>query len=466
MQLPNPTPGSSGQPFVETKGMILANDLAGQFFQHCFKYTEAAQAYVAGRKLPDSALQKFLIGFAPNEWQGLKEAIPGYATESACVDCGLVIESEKGGRRYDRFRNRIMFGIRDARGRVVGFGGRSLDGSTPKYLNSPASALFDKSNTLFGIFEARESIRRTGQVLVTEGYMDTVALSVHGIPQTVATMGTACTEQHLERLTSLADEVIFAFDGDGAGLKAAWKTLNLCLPHAADNKTFKFMLLPSGQDPDETILAEGLTAFQTRIDSALSLSSFMIKQLAEDNDNLKTAENRAKFLMQGTEMIKRLPFGGNLYKVLRDELQRASQTPKDQVLESLTRTTIPAQQRASNSGWSQLASAASSQKKTASSIAESLLTHLDESQHDAFFNRDFSQIPQEQRQFWENLFNALIDPDPQDSDTEIGPLQRDLLKNANVIVKAEVEKAKRAKLKDDFRAGTITEQQLFSRQQG
>ena len=242
--------------------MLKCNDQAASFFRHCLRHTEEARSYLHNRKITNHAAKRFVIGFAPNEWQSLKEIFPDYASSSLLIDLGLVISKEDAdGLRYDRFRNRLMFGIRDARGRLVGWGGRSIDGSEPKYLNSPQSVLFDKGSQLFGVYEARVSIRRTKQVVVTEGYIDTVASSMAGLEQTVATMGTACTKAHLERLVALAPEVIFCFDGDKAGVAAAWKSLKTCLQFATPNQSFRFLILPDGLDPDEAIQKLGEKAW-------------------------------------------------------------------------------------------------------------------------------------------------------------------------------------------------------------
>ncbi len=197
--------------------------------------------YLKGRGLTGEIAARFRIGYAPDDWQGLKKAFPQYE-DKALVECGLVIENE--GKRYDRFRDRVMFPILNARGAVIGFGGRVLGTGEPKYLNSPETPLFEKGRELYGLPQAREAIRAAGRVLVVEGYMDVVALAQFGVGYAVATLGTATTPVHVEKLLKLADELVFSFDGDAAGRKAAWRALEVSLPLATDQKRIRFLFLP------------------------------------------------------------------------------------------------------------------------------------------------------------------------------------------------------------------------------
>jgi DNA primase len=214
----------------------------------------------------------------------------------ALVESGLVIDKvdEDGSnkKRYDRFRERIMFPIRNTKGQVIGFGGRVLDSGEPKYLNSPETPLFQKGLELYGLFEARQAVRDAGYVLVTEGYMDVVALAQLGFPQAVATLGTACTSTHVQKLLRQTDNVIFSFDGDKAGRKAARRALEACLPQVSDNKTIRFLFLPQDHDPDSFVREFGADAFAQEINDAMPLSQFLLREVTGEHD-LSTPEGRA-----------------------------------------------------------------------------------------------------------------------------------------------------------------------------
>lgn len=460
--LPSEIPGSPSAPSFDLSGMVAANERAAAFFRHCLKHTPAARQYVLGRGITREAAGRFVIGFAPNEWQGLAEAFEGYSTSTALTDLGLVID--KDGHRYDRFRGRLMFGIRDARGRLMGWGGRSIDGSEPKYLNSPQSALFDKSSQLFGVYEAREAIRRTKQVIVTEGYIDTVANSMAGVEQTVATMGTACTEHHLERLVALAPEIIFSFDGDKAGLAAAWKSLKTCLPFATDERTFRFLILPPGMDPDEVIKERGVESYKDMLSKALSLSVFMVTHLAETNDNLQTPENRAKFLSEGLDLIKQLPAGGNLPRILRKELQKmADAEDTGAPLEPLPIPPSMASRTSSTANaWATLTQAVLTQVQTAVDVADSIIEVLPKELQDAFFESQFNQFPELQRPFWMALDAAIICEEPMDQDTDVSLAMRNLLRSGAAAVRAQLRKEQRAAARVAFRAGLTSEDDFLS----
>ena len=218
---------------------------------------------------------------------------------------GLVIAGEDG-KRYDRFRERIMFPIRNPRGQVIGFGGRVLGQGEPKYLNSPEGPLFSKGHELYGLFEAREGIRASGRVLVVEGYMDVVMLHQHGCQYAVATLGTATTATHLGKLLRLADRVVFSFDGDAAGRRAAWRALENALPLLSDTKQLDFLFLPPEHDPDSFVRAEGLEAFEACVRDALPLSSFLLKELAQRAD-ITTPEGRARMQAELKPLVQQMP---------------------------------------------------------------------------------------------------------------------------------------------------------------
>jgi len=465
-RIPMPASDGSRPAPPDLSGMIKANELAGAFFRHCLRHEETAKEYVRSRKITQEAAKRFLIGFAPDGWQSLEEAFKDYKTSPTLIDLGLVIAKKGDGqsqRRYDRFRNRLMFGIRDARGRIVGWGGRSIDASEPKYLNSPQSTLFDKSSQLFGVYEAREAIRRTKQVVVTEGYIDTVANSMAGIEQTVATMGTACTDSHLERLVALAPEVVFSFDGDKAGLAAAWKSLNTCLPYATDERTFKFLILPPGMDPDEVIQQKGVDAYRSMLQGAKSLSGFMLSHLAEVNDGLQTAENRAKFLSEGTELIQRLPVG-NLRRIIKDALLKASALTSGEI-QRLAAASASGEMKAGRStsgAWQALTQAVVDQKRTAAQYAEAMIEVLAPDMQDAFFNSEFHRLPSRQQPFWKALDECILLENPGDRQTDIGLAQRDLLAGAVSVISRQLRKEELDRSRAAFRSGKTSEDEFLT----
>src|SRR5690349_4410220 len=238
---------------------------AMEFYRGELKKSPRAIEYLKGRGLTGEIASRFRIGYAPDDWQGLQQAFQDYSDKSL-VEVGLVIENE--GKRYDRFRDRVMFPIQSARGAVIGFGGRVLGQGEPKYLTSPETPLFEKGREIYGLVQAREAIREAGRVLVVEGYMDVVALAQFGVGYAVATLGTATTPVHVTKLLKLADEVVFSFDGDAAGRKAAWRALEVSLPLATDYKRIRFLFLPDGEDPDTYIRKHGKEAFERLVEQA------------------------------------------------------------------------------------------------------------------------------------------------------------------------------------------------------
>jgi DNA primase len=275
-----------------------ATDLYGvmekamEFYRAELKKSPRAIEYLKGRGLSGEIAARFRIGYAPDDWQGLKGAFPGYE-DAALVECGLVLESE--GRRYDRFRDRVIFPILSARGAVIGFGGRVIGAGEPKYLNSPETPIFEKGRELYGLPQAREAIRSTGRALVVEGYLDAVALAQFGVDYAVATLGTATTPVHVAKLLRLADELVFCFDGDAAGRKAAWRALEVSLPLAQDHKPVRFLFLPEGEDPDSYVRRHGKDAFERLAREAQTLSGFLLGELAGQTER-GTPEGRSRFL--------------------------------------------------------------------------------------------------------------------------------------------------------------------------
>jgi DNA primase len=294
MQVPDerpPTPEQAARKERETDLYGLM-EKAMDFYRAELKRSERAIAYLKGRGLTGEIAARFRIGYAPDDWQGLKAAFPQY-DDAALVEAGLVIANE--GKRYDRFRDRVMFPIYNARGAVIGFGGRVIGEGEPKYLNSPETPLFEKGREVYGLTHARDAIRAEGHVLVVEGYMDVVALAQHEVGNAVATLGTATTPTHVSKLLRLADEIVFCFDGDAAGRKAAWRALEVSLPLAPDHKPIRFLFLPEGDDPDTFVRKHAKAGWERKLREADTLTQFLISQLRAECD-LATAEGRSRLI--------------------------------------------------------------------------------------------------------------------------------------------------------------------------
>ena len=294
MQMPESKPRTREEIAREERqtDLYAVMEKAMDFYRAELKQSPKAIEYLKGRGLTGEIAARFRVGYAPDDWQGLKGAFEKYEDKSL-VECGLVIENE--GKRYDRFRDRIMFPIFSARGAVIGFGGRVLGPGEPKYLNSPETPLFEKGRELYGLVQARDAMRAAGRVLVVEGYMDVVALAQFGVGYAVATLGTATTPVHVSKLLRLADELVFSFDGDAAGRKAAWRALEVSLPLAADDKPVKFLFLPEGEDPDTFVRRHGKEEFEALVGRAPTLSEFLLAELRAQC-NLATPEGRAQFV--------------------------------------------------------------------------------------------------------------------------------------------------------------------------
>jgi DNA primase len=266
---------------------------AATWFRQCLRtHPDAPRAvdYLKGRGLTGVTVRDFGIGFAPPGWDGLRDAL-GPERTADLVKLGLLVESDRGG--YDRFRDRIMFPIRDSRGRTIAFGGRVLGDEQPKYLNSPETPLFHKGRELYGLYEARRAVRQLERLIVVEGYMDVVALAQAGVPNAVATLGTASNAEHFDRLFRLVSEVVCCFDGDRAGREAAWKALTVALPSLKEGRQLKFMFLPDGEDPDSLVRAQGRAAFETQAGKALSAGEFLFQRLSTGLD-LDSLDGRAR----------------------------------------------------------------------------------------------------------------------------------------------------------------------------
>lgn len=310
------TPQQAAQAKAQSTSMLEILVQASTYYRQQLRINERAIEYLKGRGLSGEIARHFGLGYAPSAWDNLREIFPSYDDPELSA-AGLVISKEDTHRRYDRFRDRIMFPIRNVRGEIIGFGGRVLDTGEPKYLNSPETAVFSKGNELYGLFEARQAIRSAGFVVVVEGYMDVVALAQSGFTNAVATLGTACTSAHVQKLLRQTDRVVFSFDGDAAGRKAAWRALEASLPLAADDKLLSFLFLPAEHDPDSYVRQFGAEAFKEEIDRALPLSQLFIRELTTRCD-LTTAEGRARLRTEAKPLLQALPFGALRAQLIRE----------------------------------------------------------------------------------------------------------------------------------------------------
>ena len=327
---------------------------AADWYRQQLKGNTRAVEYLKGRGLTGEIAKRYALGYAPDGWQGLEAVFGTYANDEVAktlLEGGLLIQGEQteGGqpvKRYDRFRDRVMFPIRNPKGQTIGFGGRILDQGEPKYLNSPETPLFSKGNTLYGLFEARQAIRAQEFVLVCEGYMDVVALAQLGFPNAVATLGTACTANHVRMLLRQTDKVVFSFDGDSAGQRAAQRALEACLPLMADDKEIRFLFLPTEHDPDSYVRAYGAPAFEKVIKEAMSISSFFFKIVSEDHE-LNTPEGRAHTHHAAKPLLLSMPPIALRTQILRELAIRTNTTPAElEAFCGLTVAPAPVQQKA------------------------------------------------------------------------------------------------------------------------
>ncbi|GGB05752.1 DNA primase [Agarivorans gilvus] len=281
---------------------------ASRFFQQQLRSHPKKQQvidYLKGRGLSGEVVQRFSIGYAPDEWDSLGKAL-GYSAQTSqqLLDAGLSIENESG-RRYDRFRDRVMFPIRDKRGRYIGFGGRVLGDGTPKYLNSPETSVFHKGRELYGLYEVRQAHKQVPQILVVEGYMDVVSLAQFGVDYAVASLGTSTTPEHLQMLFRASNKIICCYDGDRAGRDAAWRALENALPHLRDEVELKFMFLPDGEDPDTLVRQEGRDGFEQRMHQAMPLSRFLFERLSQEID-ISTDAGKSHMAARAYELISQV----------------------------------------------------------------------------------------------------------------------------------------------------------------
>ena len=298
----------SDQPAKRYDELFSLMDAVARHWQSCLKETPEAVEYLKNRGIDGSTAKRFGIGFAPDGWSNVLDKF-GQSEEATdrLLATGLVIRKDSG-KHYDRFRDRIMFPIRDARGRTIGFGGRTMGDGEPKYLNSPETVLFHKGRELYGMYEARQALRHIDRLVVVEGYMDTIALARNGIDYVVATLGTATTSEHLNHLFRLTENVYFSFDGDRAGSKAAWRALENALPQIREGRQIRFVFLPEGQDPDSYVNENGADAFVQLLEAGLPLSEFLIRELASQVD-MDTIDGRAKLAEMARPLVNRIPVG-------------------------------------------------------------------------------------------------------------------------------------------------------------
>ena len=294
------------------------------FYEEQLGASDKARKYAKKRGLTQGIATKFAIGYAPDSWnEVLKRFGASEASRAKLLELGLIRErdKEKGEGHYDYFRDRLMFPIRDQRGRVIAFGGRVLDAGEPKYLNSPETALFHKGRELYGLFEVRQDRAPLTRLIVVEGYMDVVRLHQNGVTYAVATLGTATTPEHLKRAFRLVREIIFCFDGDKAGRAAAWRALGNALPEAQAGRELKFLFLPEGEDPDTLVGKEGKSAFEARYATALPLSEYLVAHLTAAID-VSHADGKARFVAEARPLLERVP-AGPYRELLLDRLAQA-----------------------------------------------------------------------------------------------------------------------------------------------
>ncbi len=306
----------TSQPTRRYDELFSLMDTMARHWQSCLKETQTAVEYLKNRGIDGPTAKRFGIGFAPDGWSNVLDKF-GKSEEAIekLLATGLIIRKDNG-KHYDRFRDRVMFPIRDTRGRTIGFGGRTMGDGEPKYLNSPETVLFHKGRELYGLYEARQALRHIERLVVVEGYMDTVAMARHGIDFAVATLGTATTDEHLNRLFQLTDNAYFAFDGDRAGKKAAWRALENALPHIREGRQVRFVFLPDGHDPDSFVNENGADAFVKLMDAGMPLSEFLIHELSTQVD-MDSIDGRAKLAEMARPLVSKIPTG--IYRELLTE---------------------------------------------------------------------------------------------------------------------------------------------------
>lgn len=319
-------------------------DVAQAHYVHELKASAQAIRYLKQRGLSGEIAARFGLGWSGTNRQGLSTVFPQYE-DPLLVESGLVIEADDG-RRYDRFRERVMFPIRNVRGNIIGFGGRIIGKGEPKYLNSPETPLFSKGHELYGLWEGRAAIRSEGCVLVVEGYMDVVGLAQQGVDNAVATLGTATTPQHIQKLLRASDKVVFSFDGDKAGRRAAWRALQVALPLLRDDISIRFLFLPAEHDPDSYVQEYGAEAFRAMLAEAMPLSRFMLDELASHHP-MNEAEGRAACVHEAKPLLAMIP-EGTLRVQIEREFARLVQLTPDELTQVLASAPEPIHERAAH----------------------------------------------------------------------------------------------------------------------
>ncbi|WP_188013351.1 DNA primase [Photobacterium damselae] len=321
----------SGPRAAEKRNLYDVMAHIAQFYQSQLRTDEGQLAidYLKGRGLSGEIVKKFAIGYVPDQWDLVRNRYGrDEASQQALVDMGMLIENDNG-RRYDRFRGRVMFPILDRRGRVIGFGGRVLGNGTPKYLNSPETPIFHKGRELYGLHQVLETHREPERILVVEGYMDVVALAQFGVDYAVASLGTSTTSEHIQTLFRQTSTVVCCYDGDRAGREAAWRAMEQALPYLLDGRELKFMFLPDGEDPDTYIRQYGKEEFEHQVSSAMSLIDFMFNNLTEQA-NMETKEGRSKLMTLAKPLIEKVA-GDTLREYLINQLGYNLRLPPDQI---------------------------------------------------------------------------------------------------------------------------------------
>ena len=332
MEVPKETTGKQTQAPSTLPHYALLERVADYYQEQLRSHPQASQAiaYLKQRGLTGDVAARFNIGYAPPGWENLAAALNADNTvRKQLLELGLTVERDKGDGAYDRFRDRIQFPILDRRGRTIGFGGRVLDDSTPKYLNSSESPVFHKGQELYGLFEARRAVRKLERILVVEGYMDVVALAQFDINYAVATLGTATTHEHLERLFRTVPEVVFCFDGDRAGREAAWRALENTLPVLRDGREARFLFLPDGEDPDSLVRKIGKQALEQQIASATHLSEFFFERLSSRLD-INSIDGRARLVTDAKPLLGKLP-DSTFQQLMVEQLAALAQTTAEQI---------------------------------------------------------------------------------------------------------------------------------------
>ncbi len=295
----------SPQQQQKQKGLVDLMEEASNYFQKQLKLNTAAVDYMKNRGLSGEIAQSYGLGYSKKSWDAAIKHLSSRYRPEQIVESGIAIAKDEGG-SYDRYRDRIMFPIRNRKGQVIGFGGRVMGDDTPKYINSPETPLFHKGNELYGLYEARQATRKLERIIVVEGYMDVISLAQFGITYGVATLGTATTQQHIEILYRTVPEIIFCFDGDRAGKEAAWRALDNTLPVLRDDKAIHFMFLPDGEDPDSLVRSIGKEAFEESFSTATPLSAYFIEALSA-KFNITQNEGKAQFLNEASGLLKKVP---------------------------------------------------------------------------------------------------------------------------------------------------------------